>query len=75
LNAYIKVARIHNASNSWIDRVAAERVEHRKILQALKARNSRALQRALNNHILRASYVLVQDLKAKRAPRARKTSR
>jgi DNA-binding GntR family transcriptional regulator len=75
LNAYIKVARIHNASNSWIDRVAAERSEHRKILQALKARNTRALQRALNNHILRASYVLVQDLKGKRPARARKISR
>jgi len=75
LNAYIKVARIHNASNSWIDRLAAERSEHRKILQALKARNTRALQRALNNHILRASYVLVQDLKGKRPARARKSSR
>ena len=69
LNAYIKVARIHNASNSWIDRVAEERAEHRKILQALKARNTRALQRALNEHILRASYVLVQDLKADEAKR------
>jgi DNA-binding GntR family transcriptional regulator len=83
LNAYIKVARIHNASNSWVDRVAEERSEHRKIVQALKARNTRALQRALNDHILRASSVLVQDLKtdlktdlkAKPAPRARKTSR
>jgi DNA-binding GntR family transcriptional regulator len=55
--------------------VAAERSEHRKILQALKARNTRALQRALNNHILRASYVLVEDLKGKRPPRARKASR
>jgi GntR family transcriptional regulator, rspAB operon transcriptional repressor len=75
LNAYIKMARIHNATNSWIDRVAAERVEHRKILQALRARSTPALQRALNNHILRASYVLIQDLKGNGTPRARKTSR
>ena len=75
LNAYIKMARIHNASNSWIDRVAAERVEHRKILQALRTRSTPALQRALNNHILRASCVLIQDLKGKGAPRTRKTSR
>ena len=75
LNSYIKVARIHNASDSWIDRLAAERGEHRKIVQALKARNSQALQRALNNHIVRASYVLVQDLKGKRVPRPRKSSR
>jgi len=75
LNAYIKMARIHNATDSWIDRVAAERVEHRKILQALRARSTPALQRALNNHILRASHVLIQDLTEKGAPRARKTSR
>ncbi len=75
LNAYIKMARIHNATDSWIDRVAAERVEHRKILQALRTRSASALQRALNNHILRASHVLIQDLKGKGTPRARKTSR
>jgi GntR family transcriptional regulator, rspAB operon transcriptional repressor len=75
LNATIKMARIHNASNSWVDRVAEERAEHRKILQALKARNSRALQTALNNHILRASNALVQDLKAKPATRNRKDGR
>jgi GntR family transcriptional regulator, rspAB operon transcriptional repressor len=75
LNATIKMARIHNASNSWIDRVAEERVEHRKILQALKTKNSRALATALNNHILRASSALVQDLKGKRTPQPRKSSR
>ena len=65
LNANMKVARIHYASNSWIDRVSEERVEHRKILEALRSRNTRALQRALNEHILRASAVLVNDLKRK----------
>ena len=75
LGAYIKVARIHHASNSWVDRVAEERSEHRRILQALKAGNTRALQRALNEHILRASSALVQDLKDKPAPVIRKASR
>jgi GntR family transcriptional regulator, rspAB operon transcriptional repressor len=75
LNATIKMARIHNASNSWIDRVAEERAEHRKIVQALKTKNSRALATALNSHILRASSALVQDLKAKRPPQPRKSSR
>jgi DNA-binding GntR family transcriptional regulator len=75
LNATIKVARIHNASNSWVDRVADERMEHRTILQALRAKNSRSLQSALNSHILRASKALVDDLKTKPAPRPKKDSR
>jgi DNA-binding GntR family transcriptional regulator len=75
LNATIKVARIHNASNSWTDRISDERMEHRTILQALKAKNSRSLQSALNSHILRASKALVEDLKTKPAPRSKKDSR
>jgi DNA-binding GntR family transcriptional regulator len=75
LNATIKMARVHNTSNSWLDRVAEERAEHRKILQALKARNSRALQSALNSHIVRASNALVEDLREKRPPRTKKEPR
>jgi DNA-binding GntR family transcriptional regulator len=63
LGAYIKIARVHYASNRWVDRVAKERAEHRRIVQALKARNVKALQRALDEHILRASSALVQDLR------------
>ena len=65
LNAHMKVARVHSASDTWIQRVHEERSEHRKILDALTARNTRALQHALNEHILRASAVLVNDLKRK----------
>ena len=58
---------------------AEERAEHRKIVQALKTKNSKALANALNSHILRASSALVEDLaedlKDKRAPLPRKSSR
>jgi DNA-binding GntR family transcriptional regulator len=74
LGAYIKVARVHYASNSWMNRVAEEREEHRRIVQALKARNVRALQRALNEHILRTSSALIQDITREAVP-VRKNSR
>jgi DNA-binding GntR family transcriptional regulator len=74
LGAYIKVARVHYASSSWVDRVAEEREEHRRIVHSLKARSVKALQRALNEHILRASSELVQDLRREAVP-PRKNSR
>lgn len=73
LGASIKVARVHYASSSWVDRVAEEREEHRSIVHALKARSVKALQRALNEHILRASSALVQDLRREAIPTRKKS--
>jgi DNA-binding GntR family transcriptional regulator len=75
LNAYIKVARVHHANSSWRDRVVEEREEHRKVVEALRARNSSALRRALNEHILRASAALIQDLKTNSAQTTTKASK
>ena len=65
LNAHIKIARVHYASDSWAQRLRAEQAEHRKILDGLEKRNIRTLQRALGEHITRATAALVNDLKRK----------
>jgi DNA-binding GntR family transcriptional regulator len=65
LNAHIKIARVHYTSASWRQRLQAEQAEHRKILDCLEQRNGRALQRALEEHIGRATAALVNDLKRK----------
>lgn len=67
LNAHMKIARIHYTNDSWAERLSAECAEHRKILDALHARDARKLQNALDDHITRASTALVQDLKRRAA--------
>lgn len=62
LNAHVKIARVHYTHEGWSKRLQDEAREHRAILQALEARNVRALQRALNDHIQRASEALVREL-------------
>ena len=62
LNAHIKIARVHYTSDSWADRLYQERSEHHKIIDALVARNLKMLERAINDHIVRASAALVSDV-------------
>lgn len=62
LNAHVKIARVHYTHEGWAKRLQEEATEHRAILDALEARNVRALQKALNSHILRASESLVREV-------------
>jgi DNA-binding GntR family transcriptional regulator len=63
LNAHVMIARIHYTTDSWAKRLPEEQVEHRRILEALMARNVRSLQRSLEGHISRSATSLVDDLK------------
>jgi DNA-binding GntR family transcriptional regulator len=62
LNAHIKIARVHYTSNSWASRLQQERSEHHKILEALITRKQKMLESAINDHIVRASEALVNDV-------------
>ncbi len=62
LNAHVKIARVHYTHEGWQQRLKEEAREHRLILNALESRNARALQKALNDHIQRASEALVREL-------------
>jgi GntR family transcriptional regulator, rspAB operon transcriptional repressor len=70
LNAHVKIARIHYTHEGWSKRLQDEAMEHRAILNALEARNVRNLQKALNDHIQRASEALVRDIAQKIKPEA-----
>lgn len=62
LNAHIKMARVHYTSQSWASRLQQERNEHHRILDALRARQPKMLERAIHDHIVRASAALVNDV-------------
>jgi len=62
LEAHIKIARVHSASEEWRARVAKEQAEHRGILDALRRRDAAELGNALTEHIRRAQRNLLADL-------------
>ena len=62
LEAHIKIARVHSASEEWRARVAQEQAEHRSILDALHRRKAGELAEALTDHIRRAQKNLMADL-------------
>lgn len=59
-----QVAGIHFLTENWVDRVAREQREHRAIVRALELRDEAAVERALTNHIQRASASLIEDVEA-----------
>lgn len=65
LNAHVKIARVHYTHEGWQKRLQDETKEHRAILKALESKNARNLQKALNDHIQRASETLVRELSEK----------
>lgn len=67
LEAHIKIARIHSASEEWQARVAQEQAEHRAIVEALRRRQAGELGEALANHIRRAQRNLLADLERREA--------
>ena len=62
LEAHIKIARVHSASEEWRGRVAQEQIEHRCIVDALRRRQPAELAEALTRHIRRAQRNLMADL-------------
>ncbi|MCB1022703.1 MAG: GntR family transcriptional regulator [Acidobacteria bacterium] len=67
LEAHIKIARIHSATEEWRARVAQEQTEHRGILKALGRREAAELGQALADHIRRAQRNLLADLERREA--------
>ncbi|MEZ5365405.1 MAG: GntR family transcriptional regulator [Bryobacterales bacterium] len=67
LEAHIKIARIHSATEEWRARVAQEQTEHREILNALGRRQAAELGQALADHIRRAQRNLLADLERQEA--------
>jgi GntR family transcriptional regulator, rspAB operon transcriptional repressor len=63
LNAHLTIARIHSRRRPDNARLEQERREHRAILDALEARDARALVVALDRHIRRAGDALVGDVR------------
>jgi DNA-binding GntR family transcriptional regulator len=62
LEAHIKIARVHSASEEWSARVVQEQAEHRVIVDALRRRQAGEMADALTNHIRRAQRNLLADL-------------
>ena len=62
LEAHIKIARVHSASEEWRARVAQEQTEHRLITEALRRRRADEMGHALTDHIRRAQRNLLADL-------------
>jgi DNA-binding GntR family transcriptional regulator len=62
LKAHITIARIHYQRGMWQKRMSRERMEHRRILAAIEARDGEKLQRLLKTHILSAASRLTSDL-------------
>jgi DNA-binding GntR family transcriptional regulator len=63
LRAHMTIARVHYSRRGWSRRMASERDEHRRILEALEARDAPRLVRAVRQHIGRAAQSLVADLR------------
>jgi DNA-binding GntR family transcriptional regulator len=64
LQAHIAMCRVHRQDGNWELRLPKEQQEHEEIVQAMERRDSKALVKALRNHILRAKEVLVGNLRA-----------
>jgi GntR family transcriptional regulator, rspAB operon transcriptional repressor len=64
LQAHITMCRLHRQDEGWQLRLPREQQEHEEIVQAMERRDSRALSKALRNHILRAKDVLLASLEA-----------
>lgn len=62
LRAHLRIARAHLNATAWLERVPVETAEHQRILDALRARDPSAMQRALNDHLCRSSRSLVGDV-------------
>jgi DNA-binding GntR family transcriptional regulator len=62
LNAHLTIARIHLRRRPDAARLDQERREHRAIVDAIVARNAKALVEALGHHIRRAGLALVEDV-------------
>jgi DNA-binding GntR family transcriptional regulator len=62
LNAHLTIARIHLRNRPDDARLEKERREHRAIVDAIRARNAKALVAALGQHIKRAGQALVDDV-------------
>ena len=65
LNAHIKIARIHGAeagSNGLSKRLAEEQAEHKAVVDAIAARDSKRVKTALRKHIYRAKDALIASL-------------
>jgi GntR family transcriptional regulator, rspAB operon transcriptional repressor len=64
LHAHIHIALIHARSTTWRSRSSPERIEHRAILDALKQRDSVALQTAFRQHLSRSRDSLLSDIQS-----------
>jgi GntR family transcriptional regulator, rspAB operon transcriptional repressor len=62
LRAHLRIARAHLDATTWLERVPIETAEHLAILEALEARDVRAMQRALDAHLRRSSDSLIADV-------------
>ena len=62
LNAHLTIARIHLRRRPDAARLTQERREHRAIVDAIIARDSKRLVEALGQHIKRAGQALVEDV-------------
>jgi DNA-binding GntR family transcriptional regulator len=62
LRVHLRIARAHLNATTWLSRVSTEAAEHLAIVEALEARNVRAVRRALDSHLRRSSEVLIKDL-------------
>ncbi len=67
LEAHIKIARVHSASEEWRARVTQEQAEHRAILDALRRRQAGEMADALSDHIHRAQRNLLSDLERRQS--------
>ena len=64
LRAHLRIARAHLNATTWLSRVPIETAEHATIIEALKARDVAAMQRALDAHLHRSSASLIADVTA-----------
>jgi DNA-binding GntR family transcriptional regulator len=62
LNAHLTIAKIHRHRRPDAARLEQERKEHRAMLDALRARDTRTLVDTLAQHIRRAGAALVADV-------------
>ncbi|MGC8792149.1 MAG: GntR family transcriptional regulator [Bryobacteraceae bacterium] len=67
LHAHIQIARIHAADKHWPGRLEQERLEHRAILEAVKARDLAGLIEGLRRHIFRARDSLAAAVESRSA--------
>jgi len=66
LQAHIAMTRLHYRDSTWKQRLSQEQLEHDHIVQAICKRDSKALSKALREHIMRAKQALASNMESSR---------